>query len=1033
MEYFSAYLKALRTANLSEITEHSLRPELKALLTAIAADVDSSISIRHEGRREGKFGAPDFKISKTGCIAGYIENKKIGESLDKVLKSVQIRKYQQLSDNLLVTNYLEWIWISKDSIQRKTLCSLSDMEDKTKPDPQNLQAVHDLIKGFFSSAPKGIGKPKDLAAALAIRGKMLKDFLAEELSRQEKEDTKGRLYGLWQTFQKYVFKELSLAEFADAFSQNLIYGLFLAKLNADAKTVTLSNAEDFIPANFELIRELVEFLKVLNRKEYHDIRWVVEEVLSIFSTMNFRDIKAALSFARTFRDQEDPYAAKDPYVYFYEDFLAAYDKKLRKSKGVYYTPPQVVHFIVRAVNELLKEVFHLPEGLADHEKVTVLDFAAGTGTFLLEVIRQIFRDYPDAGEKELLIQDHILKNLCGFEYLIAPYTIAHLKLSQFLKDHGYELKENERFRIFLTNTLEPADRQISIPLLPALSEETRHAQTVKDQPVLVIMGNPPYSYESKNRGQWISEKIKDYYTVDDKKLEERNPRGLQDDYVKFIRFAQDKMDQVEEGIVAIITNHSFLDNPTFRGMRQSLMNTFHELYFIDLHGNAKKKEKTPQDKKDENVFDIEQGVAISIMVKKPGLQKKVHHADFWGTRENKYRLCMENSLKSVKKTELKPNAPFYLFQYRDESAREAYEQGWSISDIFKINSVGIVTSRDDLTIRMSEKEVFETVTKFIQLSEEKAREFFALGKDVRDWQVSFAQADLTNAKPHENKTVRILCHPFDLRYTCYTGKGRGFHSTPRYDVMKHLLRDNIGLIGMRQYAYDVSEYCYAFVSQHIINNRIFVSSKGYGNVFPLYLYENATDLFAQNREPVKTENLTENFRKFINNLHQKHHSPENILGYLYAVLHSPAYRRKYAEFLKTDFPRIPFVSDSSLFEKLSALGWQLIQAHLLNTIPEFPIGEYRGKGDHTVVKPEYRKSSESERLHINADQYFDHVPENVWQFQIGGYQVLAKYLKDRKDRILTLAEVRTVRNIIRVLAFTIEQMQKIDELTKEWI
>ncbi|MGE0084325.1 MAG: type ISP restriction/modification enzyme [Desulfococcaceae bacterium] len=1033
MENFSSYFKALQSANLSEITEHSLRPELKTLLSAVANAVDCNISILHEGKKEGKFGAPDFKITRLGNIAGYIENKKIGEDLDKILKSEQIRKYRMLSDNILITNYLEWIWLSKDGIQRKTLGYLSDIEDKkAKPDPQNIKSVNDLIKGFFSSAPEGIGKPKVLAAALAVRGKMLKDFLSGELERQEKEDAKGRLYGLWQTFQKYVFKELSLGEFADAFSQNLIYGLFLAKLNADAHTVTLSNAEDFIPTNFELIRELAEFLKVLNRKEYADIRWVAEEVLSIFNTMNFREIKAALSFAQTFSEQEDPYAAKDPYIYFYEDFLAEYDKKLRKSKGVYYTPPQVVNFIVRSVNGLLKEVFHLPEGLANHEKVTVLDFAAGTGTFLLEVIRQIFKDYPDAGEKELIIRDHILKNLYGFEYLIAPYTIAHLKLSQFLKDHGYDLNENERLQIFLTNTLEPADRQISIPLLPALSEETKQAQIIKDQPVLVIMGNPPYSYESKNKGEWISAKIKDYYMVDGKKLDERNPKGLQDDYVKFIRFAQDKMEQVTEGIVAIITNHSFLDNPTFRGMRQSLMNTFHQLYFIDLHGNAKKKEKTPQRGKDENVFDIEQGVAISIMVKKPGLEKKVYHADFWGTRENKYRLCLEKDLNSVKKSELKPNSPCYLFQYRDETLRKHYENGQIITEIFNKTGVGVATSRDTLTIHYSKEEVLTTIKKFAKLECEEARKIFAIGEDAKDWKIELAQKDLLETNFDNNKVIEYLYRPFDKRHTYYTGKIRGFHSRPRKEIMGHLLHPNYAIfIGRQGQAIGESDWNLIFCGNGIEDYNLF--RRGNNACIPLYLYENSTDIFAKNGVFVKTENFTKNFRQFIDDLHQKQYAPENILGYIYAVLYSPGYRRKYAEFLKTDFPRIPFVNDIKIFEKLSALGWDLIQAHLLNTVPEYSIGEYKGKGDHRVVKPEYRKNTEYERVHINADQYFDNVPENVWQFQIGGYQVLAKYLKDRKKRILTLAEVRNLKNIIRVLAFSIEQMHKIDEMTKEWI
>ena len=322
--------------------------------------------------------------------------------------------------------------------------------------------------------------------------------------------------------------------------------------------------------------------------------------------------------------------AKDPYVYFYEGFLKAYDKDMRKSRGVYYTPPPVVNFIVRAVNDILKSTFGIKAGLADRRRVTVLDFATGTGTFLLEVMQQILEETSE-GVRDQVIREHALKNLYGFEYLIAPYTIAHLKLSQYLLDKGFHMQPKERLQIYLTNTLEPIEPQQNW-LLPALSKEVELAQNVKNKPILVITGNPPYSGHSLNKGKWITGLIDSYKQVDGQPLGEKNPKWLQDDYVKFIRFAQWKMDQVEEGIVGIITNHSFLDNPTFRGMRQSLMQTFNRIYVLDLHGNTKKKETAPDGGKDENVFDIEQGVCISLLVRKPGLEQKIFHADLWGKR-----------------------------------------------------------------------------------------------------------------------------------------------------------------------------------------------------------------------------------------------------------------------------------------------------------------------------------------------------------------------------------------------------------------
>jgi len=1028
MEHFATYFHALQAANLAEMTEHSLRPELKTLLSAVAAAVDAQIAILHEGKREGKFGAPDFKISRIHNIIGYVENKKIGEPLDKILKSDQIKKYQQLSDNILITNYLEWVWLNHGNIQRETLCALADVEQKKATlDPQNITAVETLLRGFLSFAPEGIGKPKELAEALAVRGKILKEFLDDELRRQSSDDVKGKLFGLYQTFQKYIFNELTVTEFADTFSQNLIYGLFLAKLNADTTAITLQNAELFISANFELIRELVEFLKVLQRKEYADIRWVVEEILTILNTMNLRDIKIALSFTREDGDSDDPYTAKDPYVYFYEDFLAAYDKALRKAKGVYYTPPQVVNFIVRAVDDTLRETFGLPDGLADHERVTVLDFATGTGTFLLEVMRQIFQKFPSASERNLLIREHILKNLYGFEYLIAPYTIAHLKLSQFLKDNGYTLSEQERLQIFLTNTLEPTDPQMNIPMLPALTEETQKAQNVKDKPILVILGNPPYAGHSKNNGDWIKGKLQAYYQIDGKKLDEKNPKWLQDDYVKFIRFAQDKMDQVEEGIVAIITNHAFLENPTFRGMRQSLMKTFHQMYFIDLHGSVKRKEKTPDGGKDENVFDIEPGVAISILVKKKGIEKGIYHAEFWGTRKSKYLLCLQHTLQSLDKKVLNPTSPLYLFQYEQQSFKQEYEQGISVQEIFKTGGMGITTAHDEFVVDFDRNVLLKRFSEFKNSGNnaEKLHELFKV-KRKEGWDILQGWQNLQDVPNIATLIQSIAYRPFDTRFIFYEDK---LVWRTVKNVMSHMMNKNYALCLIRRNRDRASTY---FVTNAITDKSI-VSSLDNAAIFPLYLYTQQDGLFAESAEPIRTENFTKEFRQFLEKTYQTHYTPEQIFGMMYALLYSPAYRQKYAEFLTIDFPRIIFPKTRETFEQLATLGWQLIQAHLLKEIPAYDIGQYLGEGNNEVVKPEYRKSAEYERLYVNQTQYFDHVPEAVYRFQIGGYQVLDKYLKDRKGRALTLSDVKTLRSTIKALAFTIDQMQKIDEAAKDWI
>ena len=617
---FEKYLLALRKTPVDDKTEHTDRAALETLLQAVADEAETGIRVQHEPKRETDKGAPDFKVTKSGLILGYVENKGIDANLNKVLKSDQIKKYQSLSENIVLTDYLDFIWLNKyGDPQRERLCHATDLESKKfKLDEARVEAVAKLLQGFFSTPPEGIGRSKQLALALATRSRLLRDYLGEELVRQEREHKEGRLYGLYQIFHDQVFHELTIKEFADALAQMLAYGLFLARLNSDSEPVTLHNAREYIPGSFRLIRELVDFLTELEKKEYRDVRWVVEEVLSIVNNLDLTAIHADLSFrgrraisrrVRAADEEEHRLFERDPFIYFYEDYLRAYDKETSKSRGVYYTPPPIVNFIVRAIDDILKESFEILEGLADHQRVTVLDFACGTGTFLVEVFQRAFENIggPESGKADLLVRDHFLKNVFGFEYLIAPYTIAHLKLSQYLKDEKHPLTGSERLQVLLTNTLEPIEPQKNL-LLPAVTAEVQAAQKVKEQPILVITGNPPYSGHSKNKGTWIKAAIQAYKKVDGRDLGEKNPKWLQDDYVKFIRFAQMKMDAVNEGVVGIITNHSYLDNPTFRGMRQSLSTTFNQIYVVDLHGSTKPKELAPPDVENENVFDIQKGV-----------------------------------------------------------------------------------------------------------------------------------------------------------------------------------------------------------------------------------------------------------------------------------------------------------------------------------------------------------------------------------------------------------------------------------------
>ncbi len=865
------------------------------------------------------------------------------------------------------------------------------------------------------------------------RRKLLKDFLLDELQRQEKEHNEGRLYQLFETFKSFVFHELTIEEFADAFAQNLAYGLFLATLNADNQSVNLYNAKKFIPTSFELIRELVNFLDELDNDEYRETRWIVEEILTIMNNLDLRAIHESLSFTKKNKSKDtDNITIKDPYVYFYEDFLASYDKKLRKSKGVYYTPPPVVNFIVRTIDDILKNTFKIKDGLADRSKVTVLDFATGTGTFLVEVLQKIFENLPkDSGKKDLLIKEHILKNIFGFEYLIAPYTIAHLKLSQFLKDNDYELKTKDRLQIFLTNTLSPIDLQQKIPLLPALTEESKQAQEVKDKSILVITGNPPYSKKSKNNDPWIVNLVDAYKYVDGKRSKERQ-NWYRDDYIKFIRFAQDKMDKADEGIVGIITNHSFLNNVTMPGMRQSLLKSFDQIYVVNLNGSAKTESKLPEGfNKDENVFDIEQGVAMSFLIKRKGLAKKVFYTDFWGTRKEKYLSCLEEDIDSIEWTEISPSTPDYYLIPRDEQYKVEYDKFYSVTDIFKIYSLPLMSGRDHVTIKHNRKEIKNVLKIFQEKSETEIREVLSTGDDSRDWKISKAKADIIKTGASDTFVKEIAYRLFDSRFTYYTGNAKGYHASPQFKVCKNLLFENIGLLLPRQIS--KNEFKHVFCTKLIPEMcAISTATKEQNQLFPLYLYPDAT--LANTQQNVKKEeNFTIEFRSYIDKKYDVGIAPEQILGYVYGVLHSETYRNKYSQFLKEKFARIPFTSNKEQFQKISNLGTELIGVHLLEAEADLGLGDFIGKGSNIVESIIFVEEKKVGKIFVNKTQYFNNVSKEIWELQIGGYQVIDKFLKERKARELSIDEVEKVTLIINALAFTIDQMKKIENLTKTWI
>ncbi len=1107
-QLIDTYFSALQENNPSDINEHSLRTGLENLLKGLIAENSdlSALKVLQEPKREGRFGTPDFKISNLLGSIGYCETKKVGENLGEIIKTPQIQKYLELSDNLLLTDYCTFIWI-KEKIETKKIvfCSTEIVGDKkAKIDSEKAAALVELLCDFLRETPKGIATSQALAKALAARTRTLKEFLYIELANPDAADNVPRLFGLYQTFQQTVSSDLTHSAFADAYAQMLAYGLFLAKLNADTQPVLLHTAKQYIPNAFELIKELTGFLEDLQDVYYQPIRWVINEILTILNHLDLRGIQENLSFNKT-RDKDNPEdVAADPYIYFYEDFLGQYDPALRKSKGVYYTPPAVVNFMVRAIDKVLQDTFQLKEGLAAKDTVSVLDFATGTGTFLLEIVRQILGNTaPHSSHFSEMIKTHILKNLYGFEYMIAPYTIAHLKLSQFLHEKGYDFQGKERLQIFLTNTLEPLNTQSNF-LLPALSKEGIAAQNIKKQPILVITGNPPYAGNSSNKGKWITERINEYKKMGNEALQERNPKWLQDDYVKFIRFAEWKMQQVNEGMIAVITSNSFLDNPTFRLMRKSLMTTFNHLYIIDLHGNAKKKETSPDGTRDQNVFDIQQGVSISIFVKKAGLDKKIFHTDFWGTRKNKFNLCFEHDLKSINWVELQPQMPHYLFVPQDITHQKQYEKGWNVKDIFNLNGNGIISKRDVLATDFDKQNLVKKLTEFADFDNFSNRDIaYKFNLPLRDndkWDLNTARLHINKEKVQNEKIVSFNYRPFSKRFLYFD---EVIVARLVKDLTKHFEKPNIALVtGRAGHNVGNSLWNLCFVTDTVSDINLFY--RGGATVFPLFYYNGNGNGNGSNgngylfNEDGKKDNFTPAFRQFIktrysenktntaelenliaeikelilinestlikhkklningisdiemaiekakkqldlrekalemakNNVQTVAYQPEprEVFDYMYGFLHSPIYRAKYVDFLKMDFPHILFPEDLATFQTIATIGKELAAVHLMQAYPALKIGEPMEIYTNEVTAISYR----NERLYYNEKQYFDQVSEDIWNFEIGGYKVLEKFLKDRKGQNI-LQEWLHIQKVINILDFSLQKMKELEGLTEKWI
>lgn len=1014
-QLFETYVQSIsRKFSHEETSEMGYRTDFEILIKGIFESINVK-RIDHDARAiQGN--KPDFAVLKNDVPILYIEAKDIGVSLDKVEKSEQMARYYGYT-NLVLTDYVEFRFY-RNGLRYEEPIKIADCDIKNRivtPIPENYEHVAKTLLDFTQSQKEPIKSGKHLAKIMGGRAQRIRDNVRQFLVTQS--DRNIELVRVYETIKKLLVHDLTTDAFADMYAQTLVYGLFVARYYDESKKdFSRQEARDLIPKSNPLLQHFFDHIVGPNFDKR--LEYIVNELCEVFSHADVQEL-----MKEYFKDDlwGNRHTGPDPVIHFYEDFLKEYDADLRKKMGAYYTPLPVVQFIVRSVDYLLEKEFSLTAGLADTSKtsdgihkVQILDPAVGTGTFISDVIGKIYTRIlkgKQEGRWPAYVHNDLLPRLHGFELMMTPYTIAHLKLGMAFKKTGFKYF-NQRLGIYLTNSLENGtvqdDMFTGFGFAESIAEESKEASIIKNKtPIMVVLGNPPYSVSSSNKGEWIQNLIKVYK----KDLGERKI-NLDDDYIKFIRFAEHFIEKNGTGIVAMITNNSFIDGITHRQMRKHLLETFDDIYILDLHGNSKKKEKASDGGKDENVFDIQQGVSINIFVRKNENKKgfgSVHHEELFGKREKKFEFLNKSNITSIDWKKLNYSEQYFFFVPKDFGLEEEYRKGFKLDETFLHYNSGIQTKRDDTVVQFTSGEIEKVAQDFQNLSEGEIRGKYHLPTDGRDWKIKWAQDDFKKGFSIE----RIQYRPFDSRYTVYTGNSKGFIAYPREKTNTNIVgKQNLSLLSSRTIPANQS-FDRVFVTKYISDIHA-ASDQTY--VFPLYIYERVRIL------NLKSEFILE-FSKSIDKF-----SEENIFDYIYAVLHSPSYREKYKEFLKIDFPRVPYPKDKKQFDALVAFGRELRELHLLESpkirIPITTFDVSTESGENPVEKITYKNGN----AYINSTQYFGDVPEVAWNFYIGGYQPAQKWLKDRKGRTLTNEDIEHYQQMIVALVETDRIMKEIQKI-----
>lgn len=1045
---FQNYIKGIyKLIGRGDAREESFYSLLENLLTGYGQSIKKKTGVTVLPKKS-KAGNPDFRIwDGESLITGYVEAKHPSEkNLEHIESSEQLKRYREAYPNLILTNFWEFKLYRNGELWNEV--KISDYRGAKisvkQPLLFNIGKLKELLDLFFDFTQPRIKTPRALAEMLSKKAKIMRDYII--LPSLEEDPYFVTLYN---SFKTHLLKDLTPQEFADLFAQTFTYGLFIAKYQYETEGTlfgkkvsslpfTTKTAYDFIQKSFGILRAVFRVISTEDMPKNLEV--IVDDIIDI---LNHTEIYKLLSHYNEGR-------RKDPVYHLYETFLFNYDPERKKKLGIYYTPLEVVSFIVNSVNSILKDkkLFQAQDGLATYKtdslenSVTLLEPAVGTGTFLVEAIEKAIEEAKNKYSKSKdfitqFIRNHILEHFFAFEILIAPYVVSHLKTLFSLSQEGFKFTEKEKLKIFLTNTLEfpiefPKNEKVRQDLgslfEQKLLEEQENAFEVKKQtPILIIIGNPPYSVSSQNRVDPKTEFGKFYESYKEKvRKEARNIQPLSDDYIKFLAFAHWKIKQTGKGIIGMITNNSYLDGIIHRDMRKKLYDDFDLIYILNLHGSTKRPKTTKDGKRDENVFDIMQGVVINIFVKsEKKVKKQIFYQELIGQREEKYKFLDNHNVSNVRWIELEPKEPYWFFVPKEFKEEKNYKNFVKIDKIFQESRNGLTTGQDNFFVN-SDKESLKV--KILAVFNKSNKEDFLI--DAYNLKSQAGRKLLKNRESCNYKEELLTPYayrPLDNRWIYNENK---FLWRSVEWLGKQFQLKNIALAVTKILSGE--KFHHAFISDKI-GDYCYLSdkTKEFAIFFPLWLYNSGNE--TQNQLPTltqqkpKTSNIKKEIIDLLSTSYKNLISPEEIFYYIYAVLYSNIYRQKYLEFLKIDFPKIPFTKEYKLFKKLSEIGQQLVNTHLLKShLLKNTSLRFEGNNNGVVKKVGY--NSKEKRVYINKSQCFTNVEPEIWNYCIGGYQVLNKWLKYRKGKRISDEEIKTYIKIIEALKQTIKIQKEIDKL-----